>query len=131
MDERIVQGAKEKSVCSPASYVPSGAVFVDAARLWDASNTSRGEPTIHLPTVAVMYTTKTTKLVDDPAKPTKKGAIELDINTRVEVTERIDPAHKTWQNVMVVSGTHAGKTGWVGERLSSSETVIIRPKKSR
>jgi hypothetical protein len=120
----------QKLPFAPASEFSPGPDFLEAARLWNIATTSQGEPTIHLPTVAVKYTTKRTKLVDDPAKPGKKGAVELDINTAVEVTEKADPANKAWQNVVVVSGAYAGKTGWVSEPLSDSRTPIMHPKKT-
>jgi hypothetical protein len=115
---------------APASTYSPGQDFLEAARLWNISKTSQGEATIHLPSVAVKYTTKKTKLVDDPAKPGKKGAVELAINTAVEVTERTDPAHKAWQNVIVASGADAGKTGWVSEPLSDTPMPIMPPKKT-
>jgi hypothetical protein len=115
---------------APASTYSPGPDFLEAARLWSISKTRQGEPTIHLPTVAVKYTTKKTKLVDDPANIRGKSLAVLDINTVVQVTEKTDPAHKAWDNVVVVSGAHAGKIGWVSEPLSDTPTLIMHPKKT-
>jgi hypothetical protein len=113
-----------------AGLVPGGPDFLEAARLFDVSTTSQGQKTIHLPTVQVVYTTKKTKLVADPGKPGARGTVELEANTRLEVTEETDPAHKGWQHVIVVGGRYAGKPGWVNEPLSDSPSLIITPKKS-
>lgn len=109
----------------------SGPDFPEAARLWNVSKTGQTQqtqPVIQLPIVAVRYTTTKSKLVSDPANPAK-NPLTLDSNTAVEVTERTDPAHKDWQNVVVVSGLHAGKMGWIKERLSESSAPMIEPKK--
>jgi hypothetical protein len=108
---------------SPGSNTPSSE-FQTAAALWDKSKTSTGDSTIHLPTVAVKYIKEKTKLVADPANPGRKGAVELDINSAVEVTETVDPAHKDWQNVVVIDGPHTGERGWVmSAALSVTQSV--------
>jgi len=111
------------------SILPAGPDFPEAARLFDASKTSQRQPTIHLPTVQVKYTTKKTKLVADPAKPSAKSTVELDITTQLEVTEDTDPAHKAGQHVIVIGGRYAGKAGWVNEPLSDNPAIKITPKK--
>lgn len=102
------------------------AEFGEAAKLWNASKTTNDEPSIGLPMVAEMFTTpKKATLMDSPDKG--KSLANLDINTRVEVTDKTDSAHKDWRNVVVVSGPSAGKVGWVKqESLSDRPTETKR-----
>ena len=77
----------------------------------------------------VKFTTKTTHVALDPAKPGAKRGFDLPINTRVEVTETKDPTNKGWQRVIVISGTQRGKIGWISDPLSDTESFI--PKSNR
>jgi hypothetical protein len=127
---RDPHGATKKLPFNRAGDIPNaGEVFLKAAKLWDESKTADAKPTIHLPTAETKYITEKTKLVDDPGKPGKTPAVELDLNTRLEVTEIKDPAHADWRNVVVVSGPHAGARGWVKVSLSDREVFV--PKKRR
>ena len=112
-----------------ASPLPGGSLFKTIAVLWDKSTTSGGDKTEHLPTVDVKFTTKTTHVALDPAKPGAKRGFDLPINTRVEVTETKDPTNKGWQRVIVISGTQRGKIGWISDPLSDTESFI--PKSNR
>lgn len=106
---------------------PSGEVFQQLGTLWDASKTSKGQSTIHLPTIRSMYTKKKVKLVDDPAKPQK--GVDVNPNTHVEVTERSDSAHKDWRHVMVIEGDSMGKMGWVMDADLTAQKPITDIKK--
>jgi len=103
-------------------------LFKQIASLWDASKTSAGQTTEHLPTVGVKFTKGKTKLVVDPAKPKGKGTVDLDINTRVEVLETADPTKKGYQHVIVTDGKHAGKMGWILDVLSDYEVLVPKKK---
>jgi Domain of unknown function (DUF4157) len=109
--------------------VPGGSLFGRMAELFEASKTSQGDPTGHVPMVAVKFTIKRTTLVRDPAHPKAAGAIDLSINTQVEVLPALDPTKKGWQNVAVVSGRDAGKIGWIHEALADRETIIPKAQK--
>jgi hypothetical protein len=105
---------------------PSSSVFQKLGSLWDASKTSAGESTIHLPTIGSMYTKKKAKLIDDPAKP--KG-VEIDADIHVEVTERTDTAHKDWRHVIVIEGAFTGKMGWIMDGDLTEQKPISNKKK--
>ena len=113
-----------------AQPVPGGTLFKRVADLFGASKTSSNQATDRLPTVARQYTTRDhTQLVADPSRLRAKGAIDLPINTQVELTETPDPTKKNWKNVIVISGRHAGKMGWIAEPLSDIEAIIPKRKK--
>ena len=112
-----------------ASPLPGGSLFKTIAGLWDKSKTSGGEKTEHLPTVDVKYTTKKTQVVLDPEKPKAKGGFDLDISTQIQVTEAKDPTNKGWQHIIVTSGTHRGRTGWVSDPLSDMQPIIPKSKR--
>lgn len=102
--------------------------FSQAAGLWNTSVTSQGKATIDLPTIAFMYTNiKKVTLMDNPAKPKSLG--NLDLNTRLQVTDQADPTKTDWQNVIVIDGPLAGKMGWVKKgMLSDRQTQPARKK---
>jgi hypothetical protein len=110
--------------------VPSSE-FKQAAELWNASKTSEGKDTIDLPLTSGMYTSiKKGQLMDKPSKGRSLG--NLDLNTRLEVTEQTDPKFPDWGNVIVIDGPLTGKVGWVQRGiLSSSITIELKPKKPR
>lgn len=105
--------------------------FKQAAELWNASKTSKGEETIDLPLTSGLYTNiKKGQLMDKPAKGKSLG--NLDLNTRLEVTEQTDPTSPGWGNVIVVEGPLMGKVGWVQNKiLSPYITPELKPKKPK
>jgi hypothetical protein len=123
------QRPRKIPLAATASPLPGGSVFKTIAGLWDRSKTSGGAQTEHLPTVEVKYTTKKTHVVVDPAKSSARGGFDLDINTQVEVTEAKDPTNKGWQHIIVTSGTHRGKMGWVSDTLSDIQSIIPKSKR--
>jgi hypothetical protein len=105
-----------------------GSEFADAAELWNASKTSENKDTIALPLVAGMYTNiNKGKLMDDPK--TLKSLGNLDLNTRLEVTDQADPTKGDWQKVVVVDGPLAGKVGWVKKSMLSDRQTEAKRKK--
>ena len=77
------------------------------------------------------YTKKPTRLVADPAKPGASGAVSLDGNTEVQVTETKDPTNKGWLNVIVTSGKSAGRRGWVHEALDDVKGFVPKGRSRR
>jgi len=112
------------------TLIPGGSLFRAAAARFEASQTSSGDPTEHVPMVDVKFTTKRTTLVRDPAKPKGAGSVDLDVNTKVELLPTSDPTNKGWSNVIVVSGRWVGRMGWVHEAIADRETIIPKGKKS-
>jgi len=112
------------------TLIPGGSLFKAAAARFEASQTSTGDPTERVPMVDVRFTTKRTTLVRDPAKPKARGAIDLDVNTQVEVLPTADPTNKGWSNVVVVNGRWVGKMGWIHEPLADHEVIIPKGKKN-
>lgn len=100
--------------------VPSS-VFQDAAGLWNRSTTSQDKHSIGLPVTTEMFTNSSTAVLMD--NPEKGKVYHLDINTRLEVTDNTDDAHKDWRNVIVVSGKWIGKTGWIKQEMLSATEV--------
>jgi hypothetical protein len=100
--------------------VPSS-VFQDAAGLWNRSTTSQDKHSIGLPVTTEMFTNSSTAVLMD--NPEKGKVYHLDINTRLEVTDNSDDAHKDWRNVIVVSGKWIGKTGWIKQEMLSATEV--------
>jgi len=96
--------------------------FSQAAELWNKSVTSKGEDTIDLPAIAFKYTNIKTTLMDNLAKPKSLG--NLDLNTKLQVTD----TKGDWQNVIVIDGPLAGKTGWV-KKGTLSDRQTIQPRK--
>jgi hypothetical protein len=96
--------------------------FAEAAKLWNVSKNTLGEPSIGLPGTTEMFTTlKKIALLDHADKGKSLG--NLDANTRVEVTDETDSAHKNWKNVVVVSGPLTGSVGWVQQESLSDKPV--------
>lgn len=92
--------------------VPS-AIFMEAARLWNVSQTSDGEDTIDLPLDTPTIQTKAV-LWDGPDK--RKKLADLAKGTRVGRMAQKDPKNRSgWTGVIVISGAHVGKTGWIAE----------------
>jgi Domain of unknown function (DUF4157) len=92
--------------------------FQEAARLWNASLTSEGEPSVDLPVGGLTVASANAKLWDSPKM--KKRVATLPKGTplaRVRVTELsiFSPEFWRWAKVVVTSGPHARKTGWVRE----------------
>ena len=109
-----------KSVPSP--------VFQQAAGLWNASKSTLDEASIHLPVAKEMFTSQgKLPLMDKADKGTSLG--NLDANTRVEVTEKVDSANKDWKNVVVVTGSLAGKVGWLQQASLSDKPIEKAEKK--
>ena len=125
------QPTKKIELGASSSPLPGGSLFKTIAGLWDASKTSGKEATEHLPTVAVKYTNKPTRLVADPAKPSASGAVSLDVNTEVQITETKDPTNKGWLNVIVTSGKYAGRRGWVHETLDDVKGIVPKGRSRR
>jgi hypothetical protein len=118
------QPTKKIELGPTSSPLPGGSLFKTIAGLWDASKTSGKQATEHLPAVAVKYTKKSTRLVPDPARSGASGAVSLDVNTEVQVTETVDPTNKGWLNVIVTSGRYAGRRGWVHEPLDDVKGIV-------
>jgi hypothetical protein len=123
------QKPKKMPLTAEPAIVPGGSFFKTIAVLWDKSRTSGQLPTEHLPTVAVKYTTKSTRVVLDPAKPNSKGSFDLSPGVQVEVLEAADPTKKGFQRIIVIAGSHRGKMGWTRE--VSSNTEPLKPKAKR
>jgi len=102
--------------------------FAEAADLWNKSVTSQGKDTIDLPASAFKYTNaKRVMLMDNPTKPRSLG--NLDLNTRLQVTDQVDPTKSDWQKVIVIDGPLVGKTGWVKKGVLSDRQTIQPRKK--
>jgi hypothetical protein len=98
------------------------AIFGAAAKLWNASKATSGDASIRVPMAAEMFTAaKKVELMGSPGKGTSLAKLEM--NTRVEVTEKLDDAHKDWRNIVVISGPFAGRVGWVKQESLSDKKV--------
>ena len=99
----------------PVSLVSKDApssVFSEAAKLWNQGSTSEGKPTIALPIGLPTTYYKDTPLWDSPDQ--LKKVADLAKDTRLGLTERLDPKQRVWWiSVIVVSGPHIGKKGWL------------------
>ena len=100
-----------------SSAQPSPA-FLEAARLWNASRTSEGAPSIKLPVDGLQTASENTPLWDSPDG--KKKIATLPKGTPLaQVSMREIPMLSRqfwlWARVVVTSGRHARKTGWVRE----------------
>jgi hypothetical protein len=101
-----------KDFKTKSDNVPSS-IFRQAARLWNVSVASDGKPSIQIP-VEDALTARSTPLWDAPDKG--KKTIELSAGTPVGQTGKLDPKNRSWwRNVMVIGGSHFGKTGWMLE----------------
>jgi hypothetical protein len=123
------QKPKKMPLTAEPGNVPGGSLFKTIAVLWDKSKTSGQLPTEHLPTVAVKYTTRSTRVVLDPAKPKARGSFDLSAGTQVEVLEAVHPTTAGFQRIIVTAGSHRGKMGWITEALSDTEP--LKPKAKR
>ena len=96
--------------------------------MWNASKSTLDEASIHLPVAKEMFTSQgKLPLMDKADKGTSLG--NLDANTRVEVTEKVDSANKDWKNVVVVTGSLAGKVGWLQQASLSDKPIEKAEKK--
>lgn len=109
-----------KSVPSP--------VFQQAAGLWNGSKSTLGEASIPLPVAKEMFTSLGKLPLMDKADKGKSFG-NLEPSTRVEVTEKVDSANKDWKNVIVVTGSLAGKVGWLRLDSLSDKPIETAEKK--
>jgi hypothetical protein len=92
--------------------VPSP-IFMEAARLWNVSVTTRKTQSIDVP-VDVHITSESAQLWDSPDQ--RRKVATLSRNTPLGRTARVDPKGRTWwASVIVIEGPNAGKAGWVKE----------------
>ena len=92
--------------------VPSP-IFMEAARLWNVSVTTRKTQSIDVP-VDVHITSESAQLWDSPDQ--RRKVATLTRNTPLGRTARVDPKGRTWwASVIVIEGPNAGKAGWVKE----------------
>lgn len=106
--------AKSKNVPSPA--------FLDAARRFNVSKTSDQKESIDLPVDELFTVDKTTRLFDGP--DLGRAIATLARGTALGRTALPDPKNRTWlTSVIVTSGPHLGKKGWIrGVDLFSRQT---------
>jgi hypothetical protein len=89
--------------------------------LWGGSTTFQDEHSIALPVASEMFAASSKAILME--NPGTGKSYNLDVNTRMELTEKTDDAHKDWRNVIVVSGRWAGKVGWVKQGMLSANEV--------
>jgi hypothetical protein len=100
--------------------IPS-AVFQTASGLWSGSTTSQDGHSIALPVASEMFAASSKAVLMET--PGTGKSYNLDVNTRMELTDKTDNTHKDWRNVIVVSGRWAGKVGWVKQEMLSATEV--------
>jgi hypothetical protein len=106
---------------STKAVAPSN-TFFNTVALWNQSQTIFGAQSLPLPSFEAQYLKlEKTPLLDNPSKGRTLG--ELKLNTQLGVTDQTDSAFPDWRKVVVVTGDHRGKVGWLQrDALSYRET---------
>jgi hypothetical protein len=92
--------------------------FLDAAKAWNASVASGGTKSLELPDEQLHTVPKQTALWDSPARRRKVAALSehtLLTRSRIPTGSPLSVEAWTFTKVIVTSGPHATKTGWVLE----------------
>ncbi len=86
-------------------------IFTEAAKLWNASKSSEGQESVHVP-LDIQIVSERADLWDSPAQ--HKKVATLPRGTQLQQIPKVDPkAGNEWTSVRVTDGPNAGKTGWV------------------
>jgi hypothetical protein len=101
--------------------------FLEAARLWNASKTSQGAPSIALP-IHGLQTVSATQLWDSPERKKKIATLPKGTPLAQSSMREVSIFSREfwrWARVVVTSGQHAGKTGWVLEADLSRPLELV------
>jgi hypothetical protein len=110
-----------KDFKTKSSTAPSP-VFMEAARLWNASTTSDNKPTADLPVDTTWLTPGSVTLWDSPDR--RKKIAVLPKNTLLSKTLQGDPQNRVgWVNVVVLEGANTGKMGWLDGVLVKADAA--------
>lgn len=102
-----------------------------ASGKWNASTDVEGNKSIPLPLSADKVVSKESDLKNGTGKGAKKIA-SLGKDTKVSTVESPTAADKSWIQVTVTSGRHAGMVGWIAaSELTDPKTGPVVKKKSK